>query len=57
MSDLQHRVTVRLSNQEAQRLQRLTRETATTPVEVIRALIRNTTPSQLEQLFRKEQTL
>jgi hypothetical protein len=42
MSDLHHRVTVRLSNQEVQRLQRLTRETATMPVEVIRALTRNT---------------
>jgi hypothetical protein len=57
MSDLHHRVTVRLSNQEAQRLQHLTRATATTPVEVIRALIRNTEPAQLEQLFQKEQAL
>jgi hypothetical protein len=55
MSDLNHRVTVRLSNQEAHRLQRLTRETATTPVEVIRLLIRNAETAQLEQLFRREQ--
>jgi hypothetical protein len=55
MSNSDYRVTVRLDSVEAQRLQRLTRETATTPVEVIRALIRHTEPTQLEQLFRLEQ--
>ena len=55
LSDRDYRITVRLDSVEAQRLQRLTRETSTTPVEVIRVLIRNTEPAYLEQLYRLEQ--
>jgi hypothetical protein len=57
VSDRDYRVTVRFDRVEVQRLQRLTRETATTPVEVIRVLIRNIEPAQLEQLYQREQAL
>ena len=57
MREHDYKVSLRLDRVEAQRLQRLTRETATTPREALRCLIRNLTPNQLEQLFQQEQAL
>jgi hypothetical protein len=57
MSDRDYKISLRLDHTEVKRLERLTRETSTSPSEALRCLIRNTDPAQLEQLFRKEQAL
>jgi hypothetical protein len=56
MSEGDYKIILRRDRVEAQRLQRLSRETAT-PSDALRCLIRNTEPTQLEQLFQQEQAL
>jgi hypothetical protein len=55
MSERDYKISLRRDRVEAQRLQWLSRETATTPSDALRCLIRNTEPAQLEQLFQQEQ--
>jgi len=57
MSERDYKISLRLDRVEAHRLQRLNRETATTPSEVLGCLIRNTELVQLEQFFQREQAL
>jgi hypothetical protein len=55
MNDRDYKISLRLDRTEAKRLERLSRETATTLSVAIRVLIRNTEPAQLERPFQLEQ--
>jgi len=57
MSEGDYKISLRRDRLDVQRLQRLSRETATTPSDALRCLIRNTERAQLEQLFQQEQAL